>query len=59
MRPDLVEPCYLVLRSDAGIDTVKLVVWTEQEAESQVARLNGLNGDEQTRYHWVIGRRLR
>ena len=59
MKPDRVEPCILILRSDSGVDTVKLVVWTEEQADSQVTRLNALNGDEQTHYHWIWSGALR
>ena len=59
MNPNLVEPCYLVLRSDSGVDTVKIVVWTEEQAEGEVQRLNALNGDAVTHYHWVTSRALR
>ena len=35
---------------------VKAILPTEEEAESEVERLNDLNGDEETMYFWAATR---
>jgi hypothetical protein len=61
MNPDKVEPCYLVLRDDGGAGglTVKLVVWTPEEAEAEIERLKKLNPMPKCAYTWVKSRALR
>ena len=52
----------MVLRTDldSADITVKLVVWSEQEAEEQVKRLNDMNAaDKDCCYHWLKSRALR
>ena len=59
MNPEKTEPCYVVLRTDDGAVTIKLIVWTREEVEAEVTRLNALNGDEHTHYDWVVSRAVR
>ena len=62
MNHEKVEPCYVILRTDLDSRdiTVKLVTWSEKDAEEQVVRLNGLNAaDKDCCYHWLKSRALR
>lgn len=60
MNPELVEPCYVVLRVEAdGTGVVKLVVWSEDAADLEVARLNRLNRSKGCRYQWELSRAKR
>jgi hypothetical protein len=43
----------------ATLTTVKLVCWTQEEADAQVARLNMLNEPKGCKYHWEMSRALR
>jgi len=53
------EPCYVLLRTDDGAVTIKLIMWTREDVEAEVSRLNALNGDEHTHYDWVLSRAVR
>jgi hypothetical protein len=55
------EPCFVILRTDldSGGITVKLVLWSAEEAEDEVKRLNALNGDKDCCYHWLTSRAAR
>jgi hypothetical protein len=44
------------ISDEASQATVKEVVWTEEEAEREVDRLNTLNADEACSYHWQATR---
>lgn len=59
------DPAYAVIRLDLNHDesvrtrdsmTVKMVVWTLEEAEAEVKRLNELNGDKGCLYYWQYTR---
>ena len=53
MNPKTTEPCYAVIRTDDGRGfTVKMIVWSAEEANNQVFRLNGLNKIKGCAYHW-------
>ena len=52
-------PVYAVVRIDENLSetlenciTIKEIVWTIEEAESEVARLNELNRSKGCRYFW-------
>jgi hypothetical protein len=60
MRPEIVEPCYVVLREDEGGGiAVKLVLWSAEEAEQEILRLNALNRDRGCHYYYVRSRAKR
>lgn len=59
MNPDNTEPCFVVLRTDPTGITVKLVVWSREEADRQIDRLNSLNEPRNRLYYWVLSRALR
>ena len=70
MNPKMTEPCFVILRTDDAwvnhrgvaypeMVTVKLIVWTTEEAVEHVDRLNKLNDDKGCRYHCVTSRALR
>lgn len=57
--------CFAIVRvdefalKDAAIEnaiTVKGIVWSQEEAEREVARLNGLNAERGCRYFWQVSR---
>ncbi len=56
------EQAFAIFRIDAFQDTddtrytVKRVVWEQDQAESEVERLNQLNGDKGCRYGWQVTR---
>lgn len=54
-----VDPGYAIIRldldpvhTDENRYTVKRVVWSEDEAAVEVARLNEINADKNCRYFW-------
>jgi hypothetical protein len=57
-----VEPGFAIIRIDLDVRddedrvTVKRVVRSQQLAESEVARLNGVNADKGCRYFWQYTR---
>jgi hypothetical protein len=66
MKPNLkYDHAFAIVRVDGNIDNreepsnlivVKKVVWSEEAAESEVARLNRLNADKGCVYFWTITR---
>jgi hypothetical protein len=54
IRLDL-DPVY----TDEDRYTVKRVVWSEDEADAEVARLNEVNADKNCRYFWQYTRVVR
>lgn len=51
------EECFAILRVDDGQHvSVKIIVWDQDEAEREVARLNGLNNVKGCLYSWVTTR---
>ncbi len=56
------DPCFAVLRFDNFLlpttplserISVKVIVWTEHDAEREVERLTALNGDKGCEYFWL------
>jgi len=56
------EPAFAIVRVDLEVEddesrfTVTGVAWDQDFAESEVARLNDLNGDKGARYFWQATR---
>lgn len=51
------EPCWIVFRTDADkSQTVKVVVWSESDAEDSIIRLNKLNKAKGCSYRWERSR---
>lgn len=60
MNPKTTEPCYAIIRVESdGCRTVKLIAWSQTEADGHVDRLNALNADKGCRYHVETTRALR
>jgi hypothetical protein len=59
------EPAFAIVRIDLDVEddesrfTVTGVVWDQDFAESEVARLNDLNSDKGARYFWQATRAQR
>jgi hypothetical protein len=57
-----VDPGYAIIRLDLDMSaeedrfTVKRVVWSQDEAAAEVARLNEVNADKDCRYFWQYTR---
>lgn len=61
MNNKTTERCFVILRSDTSTEevTCKMVVWSIEEADKQIERLNNLNESKGCLYWYETSRALR